>query len=48
MRRMATSTSSWANMPVLMKGEVMSTRPVCSGESAYIFAMKILTLPCSS
>ena len=44
---MATSTSSRAQMPVSLMGvEERLTGPGSSGESAYIFALNIFTLPC--
>ena len=45
--RMATSTASWAKMPVSMiEVKERLTGPGPSGESAYIFALNIFTLPC--
>ena len=44
---MATSTSSCAKVPVaMMEVKKMVTGPGYGSESAYIFAMNILTLPC--
>ena len=44
---MATSTSSSAKVPVsMMEVKKMVTGPGSSSESAYMFAMNILTLPC--
>ena len=45
--RMATSTSSWAKMPIsIMEVKDLATGPGASCQSSYFFTLNIFMLPC--